>query len=170
MAPRRPGPAAECPAEGSARLQDPSIKQMAEALAQDPAFAQMSQTLQSQLQGSGLGPAAAQDRSPGAAGGMPDPSQMDPAAAQEAMASMFQNPQFMDMAQNLGQRIMEVRGTRQVLCGPALITAQALRCLSRRAAACARAPCMLCRTGLPGCRCSCAACWGGVAPAPWHRP
>ena len=61
-----------------------------------------------QLQGSGLGPAAPQDRS-AAGAGMPDPSQMDPAAAQEAMASMFQNPDFMNMAQSLGQKIMEVR-------------------------------------------------------------
>ena len=83
---------------------------MAEQLAQDPAFASMSQALQSQMQGGGLG---GQDRS-AAPAGPPDPSQMDPVAAQEAMASMFQNPQFMDMAQSLGQKIMEVQARLSV--------------------------------------------------------
>ena len=58
---------------------------------------------------------------------MPDPSQMDPAAAQEAMASMFQNPDFMNMAQSLGQKIMEVRCGQHAL---AQVTAHLARALS----------------------------------------
>lgn len=71
--------------------QDPSIKAMAEKLAQDPNFAQMSRSFESQL--------------PGASGATPS---MDPTAAHKAMADMFQNEDFVHMAQELGQRIMQV--------------------------------------------------------------
>ena len=75
---------------------------MAEQLAQDPAFAQMSAALQSSMQGAG-----GSERAP-PAGSAPNPADMDPTAAASAMSEMFQNPQFMEMAQGLGQKIMEV--------------------------------------------------------------
>ena len=76
---------------------------MAEKLAQDPAFAQMTQSLQSGMPGfGGAPPTPANDA---AAGGS-----MDPGAAQEAFQNMFQNPEFVNMAQELGQKIMQVCG------------------------------------------------------------
>lgn len=81
--------------------QDPNIKGMAEQIAQDPAFAQMSAALQASMGGtgeSGLGAAAG-------ANGVP---QIDPDQYAQAMTSVLQNPQFMDMAEKLGQQIMQV--------------------------------------------------------------
>ena len=72
---------------------------MAEKLAQDPAFAQMTQSLQT-----GMGNAGPSGQHP--ASGVPGLGSIDPNAAQEAMSGMFQNPEFMNMAQELGQKIM----------------------------------------------------------------
>lgn len=74
---------------------------MAEQLARDPSFAQMTQSLQAGFGRDGPGSAAA--------GAGPA---MDPETAAQAMSGMFQNPDFMHMAQELGQKIMSVR----VLC------------------------------------------------------
>lgn len=78
--------------------QDPGIKAMAEQLARDPSFAQMTQSLQAGFGRDGPGSAAA--------GAGPA---MDPETAAQAMSGMFQNPDFMHMAQELGQKIMSVR-------------------------------------------------------------
>lgn len=80
-------------------LQDPNIKGMAEQIAQDPAFAQMSAALQASMGGS-----AAEAN---LAGGRGAP-QIDPEQYASAMTGVLQNPQFMEMAEKLGQQIMQV--------------------------------------------------------------
>ncbi|KAK9868311.1 hypothetical protein WJX84_004193 [Apatococcus fuscideae] len=84
-------------------LNDPSIKQMAEQIAQDPSFRQMTAAMQSSM--GGMMPNAAADESTGrGAGGAPP---VDPANYAEAMSGVLQNPQFMEMAEKLGQQIMQ---------------------------------------------------------------
>ena len=93
----------EAPLSGDG-LQDPSIKQMAEQIAQDPSFRQMTAAMQSSM--GGMMPNAAADESTGrGAGGAPP---VDPANYAEAMSGVLQNPQFMEMAEKLGQQIMQV--------------------------------------------------------------
>ena len=82
-------------------VQDPSIKSMAEQVAQDPAFAQMSAALQASMAGGA-------EAGLGASGGATPP--IDPDQYAQAMSSVLQNPQFMDMAEKLGQQIMQVGG------------------------------------------------------------
>ena len=92
---------------------------MAEQIAQDPNFAQMAQSMQANM-GSMMGGAPAQATSgrgastaesdaapgiPGAAGDMPG---LDPAAYANMMSGVLQNPQFVEMAEKLGQQIMQV--------------------------------------------------------------
>lgn len=93
-------------------LQDPSIKSMAEQIAQDPAFAQMTKTLQESMAGLVNPPAegtpeAAMAGSAPSGQGAPDPS-FDPTKYMDAMTNVLQNPQFMQMAEKLGQQIMQV--------------------------------------------------------------
>lgn len=87
-------------------LNDPAIKSMAEQIANDPAFQGLTSQLQdsmSGLMGPG-GPAAA-----AAAGQGPpiDPANFDPSKYMQAMSSMFQNQSFMQMAEKLGQAIIQ---------------------------------------------------------------
>ena len=88
---------------------------MAENIARDPAFAQMTAALQQSMPPGGAGmPGAA----PGAAG--PAAAAFDPSQYMEAMSGVLQNPAFMNMAEQLGSKIM------QVLLRPnALLTASA---------------------------------------------
>lgn len=79
---------------------------MAEKLAQDPAFSQMTQSLQQ-----GLGGAAGR----GAASTSAAPP-INPNEYAHAMQGMFQNPEFMNMAQELGQKIMQVSGFHAYDC------------------------------------------------------
>lgn len=72
----------------SSVLNDPSIRGMAEQIANNPAFAQMTSALQESLLGGGGGAAA------------------DPARYADAMSSVLGNPEFMAMAERLGQQIM----------------------------------------------------------------
>ena len=81
--------------------QDPSIKQMAEQIANDPSF----QGLTSQLQDSMAGLMGGGGPAPTA---MPDPANFDPSKYMQAMSSMFQNQNFMQMAEKLGQAIIQV--------------------------------------------------------------
>lgn len=82
---------------------------MAEQIAQDPAFAQMSSALQASLANGGEG-------GMGAAPGVPP---VDPENYANAMTSVLQNPQFMEMAEKLGQQIMQVCFAA---CRPACLT------------------------------------------------
>jgi hypothetical protein len=76
-------------------LSDPSVKEMAEKIAQDPAFARMTEALQASL-------------APGPADGSSSIPPLDPAQYQQAMSSILENSDFMKMAEGLGRKIMEV--------------------------------------------------------------
>ena len=93
--------------------QDPSIKQMAEQIAQDPAFAQMTQALQASISTAGGdhaqvadAPEEAVENVAHAPPGMPA---MDPQKYADAMQNLMQNPQFMEMATKLGNQLISVR-------------------------------------------------------------
>jgi len=83
-------------------LQPLSIRGMAEQIANNPAFAQMTSALQESLLGGG----APADAAAAAAAS-------DPARYAEAMSSVLGNPDFMNMAERLGQQIMNVRRERE---------------------------------------------------------
>jgi hypothetical protein len=74
---------------------------MAEKIAQDPAFAQMTAALQQSMGGA---PGGAAPEAAAAAG----PAGFDTSKYMEAMGGVLQNPQFMEMAEKLGQQIMQV--------------------------------------------------------------
>ena len=93
---------------------------MAEQIAQDPSFAQMAQAMQANMgamMGGAAPPAApTSNRSaaaeepamPGGMPGMPGMPNMDPGAYANMMSGVLQNPQFVEMAEKLGQQIMQV--------------------------------------------------------------
>ena len=107
---------------------------MAESIAQDPNFAQMAQAMQANLggmgaaAGGGVTAPATPGRSsnsaaepngvpgmaglPGMAAGMPG---MDPAAYANMMSGVLQNPQFVEMAEKLGQQIMQVTAAMMLI-------------------------------------------------------
>eukprot|EP00245_Coleochaete_scutata_P012323 TRINITY_DN475_c0_g2_i1.p1 TRINITY_DN475_c0_g2~~TRINITY_DN475_c0_g2_i1.p1 ORF type:complete len:396 (+),score=116.29 TRINITY_DN475_c0_g2_i1:113-1189(+) len=71
-------------------LNDPSIKEMAEQIARDPAFSQMAQQLQSSVRTGDSGV-----------------RQLDTSAYVQAMQGVMSNPQFMNMAEKLGNALMQ---------------------------------------------------------------
>jgi hypothetical protein len=77
------------------------LQDMAEKIAQDPAFAQMTAALQQSMGGA---PGGAAPEAAAAAG----PAGFDTSKYMEAMGGVLQNPQFMEMAEKLGQQIMQV--------------------------------------------------------------
>ena len=88
---------------------------MAEQIAQDPNFAQMAQAMQANM-GAMMGgappeaPTRGQAAIPGMPGGMPGMPGIpgDPSAYANMMSGVLQNPQFVEMAEKLGQQIMQV--------------------------------------------------------------
>ncbi|XP_047308532.1 ankyrin repeat domain-containing protein 2B-like [Impatiens glandulifera] len=97
---RRPTPAAEAfpqnPFDFSAMsglLNDPSIKELAEQIAKDPSFNQMAEQLTKTFQG-----ASAVEE------GVP---QFDTQQYYSTMQQVMQNPQFMTMAERLGNALMQ---------------------------------------------------------------
>lgn len=81
-------------------LNDPSIKVMAEQMSANPAFAQMTEALQSSMGG---GAGMQNGDASASPGGMPG---FDNEAYMKTMGGVLQNPQFMEMAEKLGQQIM----------------------------------------------------------------
>ncbi len=79
--------------------------QMAQQIAQDPSFQEMTQKLQESMQGLLGGAAGAEGGADDAAAAAASP---DPSKYFEAMNGMLSNPQFMQMAEKLGQEIMQV--------------------------------------------------------------
>ena len=101
----------------SSVLNDPSIREMAESIANNPAFASMTQSLQASLLGGAAAggegasnadaadAAAAPDAGAAGAPGMPP---IDPSKYAEVMSSVMGNPDFLTMAEKLGKQIMAV--------------------------------------------------------------
>ena len=107
----------------SSVLNDPSIREMAESIANNPAFASMTQSLQASLLGGGAaagggggegasnaggGAAAAPAAAAAGAAGAPGMPPIDPSKYAEVMSSVMGNPDFLTMAEKLGKQIMAV--------------------------------------------------------------
>uniref|UniRef100_A0A7S3QYD5 STI1/HOP DP domain-containing protein n=1 Tax=Dunaliella tertiolecta TaxID=3047 RepID=A0A7S3QYD5_DUNTE len=89
-------------------LNDPAIKQMAEQIATDPTFKSVTETLQAQF--GNMFQQQGGSREGGGAGGegaAPGPEAFDPSKYMQAMTGMFQNEEFMKMAEQLGKSIIE---------------------------------------------------------------
>ncbi|XP_042432298.1 ankyrin repeat domain-containing protein 2A-like [Zingiber officinale] len=80
-------------------LNDPMIKDMAEQIAKDPVFSQMAEQLQKSVHSTG------QDSVP----------PLDPQQYISTMQHVMENPQFMKMAEHLGNAIMQDPGMSSVL-------------------------------------------------------
>jgi hypothetical protein len=84
---------------------------MAEQIANDDSFkgltSQLQESMASLVGGEGAAAGAGAGMPPGMMPpGMPDPANFDPSKYMQAMSSMFSNPAFMQMAEQLGQAII----------------------------------------------------------------
>eukprot|EP01024_Parvocaulis_polyphysoides_P039592 TRINITY_DN35822_c0_g1_i4.p2 TRINITY_DN35822_c0_g1~~TRINITY_DN35822_c0_g1_i4.p2 ORF type:complete len:231 (-),score=61.42 TRINITY_DN35822_c0_g1_i4:49-741(-) len=86
---------------------DPAFKDMAEKMASDPAIKQMTEQLQSSFAGmmGGMPGTEAPETGGDPSNPMANPAAMNSYA--EAIQTMFKNPDFLKMAENLGQTMME---------------------------------------------------------------
>jgi hypothetical protein len=75
---------------------------MAEQIAHDPSFQNLTQQLQESMS------SVAGGGGPSAAAPAPDLANFDPSKYMSAMANMFQNQNFMQMAEKLGNAIIQV--------------------------------------------------------------
>ncbi|GBG83729.1 hypothetical protein CBR_g37530 [Chara braunii] len=90
----------------SSLLNDPSIKEMAEQIAKDPEFTKMAQQLQRDI---------------GSTGPEAPPAPIDPEQYMNAMRTVMQNPQFMTIAERLGNALMQdpaMANMLQSICNP----------------------------------------------------
>ncbi|WCJ28607.1 ankyrin repeat-containing 2B [Euphorbia peplus] len=92
----------------SGLLNDPSIKELAEQIAKDPAFNQMAEQLQQTMQGQGQG----QGQAAPAEEALPN---FDAQQYYSTMQQVMQNPQFMTMAERLGNALMQDPSMSQML-------------------------------------------------------
>ncbi|XP_012435976.1 ankyrin repeat domain-containing protein 2B [Gossypium raimondii] len=84
----------------SGLLEDPSIKRLAEQIAKDPSFNQMAEQLTMMFQG-----ASAEESLP----------EFEPQQYYSTMQQVMQNPQFMTMAERLGNALMQDPATSSML-------------------------------------------------------
>lgn len=121
----------------SSLLNDPAVLQMAQQLQNDPSFQQMQQVLQ---QSFGVAPQGAastegeenktEEKKEGEEGDgesssepkdpphMPPPLNMDPTKAWEAMQELYSNPQFVQMAEKIGQTMLQHNPVMRALMDP----------------------------------------------------
>eukprot|EP00210_Caulerpa_lentillifera_P002161 g2075.t1 len=115
-------------------LNDPAILEMAQELQRDPAFQQMQQVLQQSFgMGAGVGastsspgedvppmptaPDPTVNQTPPFAGGIP-PTDVDPTKAFEAMQKLYSNPQFLQMAEKIGQTMLQQNPVMRAMMDP----------------------------------------------------
>jgi len=100
-------------------LNDPAILQMAQELQRDPAFQQMQQVLQQSFATTMGAPPAENGAPPAPENPFPVPSsEVEPEKAFEAMQQLYSNPQFLQMAEKIGQTMLEQNPVMRAMLDP----------------------------------------------------
>lgn len=118
----------------SSLLNDPAVLQMAQQLQNDPSFQQMQQVLQQsfgvaaegakEAEGAGDKSETTKEGEEGEGESSSDPPQvppplaMDPTKAWEAMQELYSNPQFVQMAEKIGQTMLQHNPVMRALMDP----------------------------------------------------